>query len=86
MSYSFGSAVDFGTRKAATQSVRLPHNDRAQPKQQWQRRGRSQTIRMAVAETSTQRLTKEDLVEYLAAGIKPETEYRCGDGAFRTTL
>ena len=71
-------------------SIRHSHDpgfSAAASKQEWQpqivrirqlrRRGRSPQASMAVAEAGTARLTKQNLVDYLASGCKPTSAYRC---------
>ena len=50
---------------------------------QLRRRRRSPQASMAVAEAGTARLTKQNLVDYLASGCKPHSAYRC-DAALRS--
>lgn len=76
MSYIPSQRMNLPGWKAAGQGVRLPHNCRAQLREETQRRVTSQGARMSTAEAQIQRLTKKDLVEYLAAGIKPTSNFR----------
>lgn len=52
----------------------------AQPRS---RARRPLAVRAVAAEPATQRLTKDDLVKYVASGCKPRDQWRCGGGGER---